>query len=101
MSNEDDEFLRMAEECGATTQNFPPNYSTITFHKTDYLALCKKVQDKQYEKDVKDHQALCDAMIESIHKSLSSNQIGIQSVESLKAQIGFNLYWNKAIRKGK
>jgi hypothetical protein len=51
MSNEDDEFLRMAKECGATTQEFPPNYSTITFHKADYLALCKKVQDKQKEKD--------------------------------------------------
>lgn len=46
MSDEDDEFLRMAEECGVTAFD-----SFYGFNEDQYIALCKKVQDKQREKD--------------------------------------------------
>jgi hypothetical protein len=92
-----DEFLEMAyEEFGAVRFG-----SFNAIEDGHLIALCKKVQNMQSEKDVKDHQALCDAMIESIHKNLSSNQIGIQSVESLKMQIGFALMYEKAINSVK
>jgi len=48
MNNEDDEFLRMAEECGAV--NYDSADYLLLFSKDQYIALCKKVQDKQKEK---------------------------------------------------
>jgi hypothetical protein len=51
-ANEDDEFLKMAEECGVDCFKRPL--------KSEIIALCKKVQDKQKEKDA----LICEALVE-------------------------------------
>jgi hypothetical protein len=48
MTNEDDELLRMAKECGAYNYN---GAEYLMFEMSEYLAICKKVQNKQKEKD--------------------------------------------------
>jgi hypothetical protein len=48
MTNEKEEFLKLAEECGATNYG---GTGYLMFTRSKYLALCKKVQDKQKEKD--------------------------------------------------
>jgi hypothetical protein len=49
MSNEDDEFLKMTEEC--RTAIIAGDKPLHVFNNEDVIALCKKVQDKQKEKD--------------------------------------------------
>lgn len=50
-ANEDEEFLRMAEECGIS-KYLDSSDGEMCCYKHNLIALCKKVQDKQREKDV-------------------------------------------------
>jgi hypothetical protein len=49
MSNEDDEFLRMAIQCGGADLSENADGS-LTLFPDEIIALCKKVRDKQREK---------------------------------------------------
>jgi len=53
MSNEDDEFLRMADSINLKMR--------LRIDDEDIIALCKKVRDKQREKDVR----ICEAVRDS------------------------------------
>jgi hypothetical protein len=59
MSNEDDEFMRMAEEC--RIEMWYPGCEHRSPYERQIIALCKKVQDKQREKDVR----ICEAVRDS------------------------------------
>jgi hypothetical protein len=50
MTNEDDEFLRIAIQCGGADLSENADGS-LTLFPDEIIALCKKVQNKQKEKD--------------------------------------------------
>jgi hypothetical protein len=51
VTNEDEEFLRMAEECGIKRYLYRKESTQMNCTESKLIALCKKVQDKQMEKD--------------------------------------------------